>query len=140
MNINRDDLKSLQSAYRKVLTESQETGYNGGMNNQPATLDVWGDDGKYEQEIKKVINSNDEAEQPAWGFGEDERGMYRVDLYDDEQQHLTKHYIKPGLSYQQIVELGLKSGVLTNADGEVKLDVDYDGIEEQDRFLQEIQA
>ena len=33
MNINRDDLKSLQSAYRTVLTESQETGYNGGMNN-----------------------------------------------------------------------------------------------------------
>lgn len=140
MNINRNDLSSLQSAYQKVLTESQETGHNGGMNNQPATLDVWGEDGKYKQEIKKVINANDEAEQPAWGFGEDERGMYRVDLYDDEQQHLPKHYIKPGLSYKQIVELGLKSGVLTNADGKVKLDVDYDGVEEQDRFLQQIHA
>ena len=31
MNINRNDLKSLQSAYRTVLTESQETGYNGGQ-------------------------------------------------------------------------------------------------------------
>jgi hypothetical protein len=36
MNINRNDLKSLQSAYRTVLTESQETGYNGGMNNNSA--------------------------------------------------------------------------------------------------------
>ena len=32
MNINRDDLSSLQSVYRTMLTESQETGYNGGMN------------------------------------------------------------------------------------------------------------
>jgi hypothetical protein len=32
MNINRDDLNSLQSAYRTMLTESQETGYTGGMN------------------------------------------------------------------------------------------------------------
>jgi hypothetical protein len=140
MNINRDDLNGLQSAYRTVLTESQETGHNGGMNNQPATLDVWGEDGKYKQEIKKVINSNDEAEQPAWGFGEDERGMYRVDLYDDEQQHHAKHYIKPGLSYKQIVELGLKSGVLTNADGEVKVDVEFDDAPEQDAFLQQIHA
>ena len=140
MNINRDDLKSLQSAYRTVLTESQETGYNGGMNNQPATLDVWGEDGKYDQEIKKTLTTNDESEQPAWGFGEDERGMYRVDLYEDEQQHHPKHYIKPGLSYKQIVELGLKSGVLTNADGEVKLDVEFDDAPEQDAFLHEIQA
>jgi hypothetical protein len=33
MNINRNDLHKLQDAYRSVLTESQETGYNGGMNN-----------------------------------------------------------------------------------------------------------
>jgi hypothetical protein len=40
MNINRNDLKSLQSAYRTVLTESQETGYNSGMNNKSALKDL----------------------------------------------------------------------------------------------------
>lgn len=32
MRIQPKDLNGLQSAYRKVLTESQETGHNGGMN------------------------------------------------------------------------------------------------------------
>ncbi len=32
MNINRDDLAKLQQSYHSVITESQETSHNGGMN------------------------------------------------------------------------------------------------------------
>ena len=52
MNINRDDLKSLQSAYRTVLTESQETGYNGGMNNTQMKLSK-----AFKQVVDQVINN-----------------------------------------------------------------------------------
>ena len=52
MNINRNDLKSLQSAYRTVLTESQETGYNGGMNNTHMKLSK-----AFKQVVDQVINN-----------------------------------------------------------------------------------
>ena len=40
MRIQPTDLNGLASAYRKVLTESQETGYNRGMSNIDITPEV----------------------------------------------------------------------------------------------------
>ncbi len=140
MNINRNDLKSLQSAYRKVLTESQETGYNGGMNNQPSYLNVVDED-QFEKEIIMSLADNGDWEYTSMGFGKDAKGLYHVDLQDSGEDLREKHYIKPGMSLKDVINLGLKMRVFDKfSDDDIRVNVEMDGEPAQAEFLKQIEA
>ncbi len=126
MNINRDDLKSLQSAYRTVLTESSETGYNGGMNNTNQTenmLDLKNHQ-QYEKEIFMTFDDDGDWEQTRLGFGEDASGrLYLVDLEDSNERFREKMYIKAVLSATDVIAEGLAHKVFVKDDED---DIDED--------------
>ena len=76
-------------------------------------------------ELVKSLMDNGDWEYDRLGIGEDEKGLFIVDVDDCGEEWRSVNRVKKGLSVENILEIGVESGVL------VKID---DGYDEDDEY------
>ena len=76
-------------------------------------------------ELVKSLMDNGDWEYDRLGIGEDEKGLFIVDVDDCGEEWRSVNRVKKGLSVEDILKIGVESGVL------VKID---DGYDEDDEY------
>jgi len=116
------------------------------MKNEMTTnevLDVTNEE-QFESEILVMLADNGDHEYTRLGFGEDEKGLYMVDLEDSGEVLREKLRLDDSFSLLGVLEEGVGQGVFTKkgeeGDETYSYNVETDGQQNWDKFLKVVLA
>lgn len=91
------------------------------------------------KELLVVLNDNGGTDFPRLGIGEDNEGVYIVDLLVDTSNIKLKQYVIPGMRVMDVVKAGLRTNVFEEwASDDIRFRVDDDLQGEWDEFYSKV--